>query len=362
MIVRFLQCRQRAVAVVLTVIMVSSAGSCSRGGGEPALPTGAPTTAQAVRGDECFDAKGDILTNASDEGSTISEPAGVDISWAAATVDGDLLRVSFRTVGYIDAAPNPEFVVANGSLESASDQYWELRSERAGSRWSLKLVMFPKGQSRQQEKTINVPVSVEGNELRYSVPLGQLPPISTVLWQFGAGAGVSDESRVVDDCQPFQQTGSPGDTVPPIGGSTPTLPSVPTVTGSVGQTLNAPDGSKVTVKLIEVPAVPNNEQTPEPIPGARFAAAEVEVCAGNFQLDNIGERRWSMEVTGDRRVSAWDAPRSPKSPRFSAGATVRPGECIGGWVVFQIADNADPVSVDYDTSGTGVGPVVTFRA
>jgi hypothetical protein len=230
----------------------------------------------------------------------------------------------------------------------------------------VQVVSFPKGLgARQQEKTINVPVTVESSELRYSVPLDQLPPISTILWLFGASSGVSDESRVVDDCQPFNQTGSPDDTEP--DGSEPsagTTPSVPSISGSVGQTLTAPDGSKVTVRSIEVPAVPNNEQTPEPVPGTRFVAADVEVCGGSKQVDNVGERRWSLETTapsGERRLSAWDAPRSPKSPRFTAGATVRAGECVDGWVVFQIGDTATPVSVNYDTSGTGIGPLVIFR-
>lgn len=352
-------------ALALGAVLAVAAVGCSGKGDDGSAftpPTTRDPSKPASLGETCDDPAGDLSNDAkSTAPGTLSEPAGIDLTRASTVVEGDNLVIDLTTVAPPGTATNPEFFVDSGDPQAAPASSWELRLAPKGGTWSATLVQFPTSLGARDKRTpLTVPVSVRDNRIVATIPLSQLPPIATTLWLFGASAGASDATRIFDECLPFQQTtGTTGPTGPATTRSGPTT-SLPT--GSVGQTLTAPDGAKVTVQTVAVPARPNRVPEAEPVPGSRLAAVEVQVCAGTTAIENVGEGRFTFRSTAGVGSAPWAAPAYTNDPRFPASQTVRPGECASGWITFEVAADAQAASILYDTTGGGAGPFLTFTA
>jgi hypothetical protein len=156
-------------------------------------------TVPSSDGDECVDAEGDLSADASAAEGVGSDPAGIDLVRASALAEGDDLVVRFETVGPIEEAPDPSFVVAQGT---AGDELgFEIRAVRGETgNWALTLIRWD--EQGEQRTSITDPVVVEGNTLSYSVPLSSLPPLALYL-AFGSTARVPGVGTVFDECSPF---------------------------------------------------------------------------------------------------------------------------------------------------------------
>lgn len=357
--------RRRTLVAALGLAVVVAVSACSSGNdAAPSASTSAgsapPQTLGArAQGDECQDPIGDLSSDARGT-ENLSDPAGIDLVSAKAKVVGDNLEVTYVTNGPIDGTVNPIFFLVQGDIGRVPDQTFELRAEPASSeRWGVSLITFPGGRQRPSQ-ALNVPVTVSGNTLSYKIPTNQLPPVATALWQFGSSAGVSDNSRVIDDCEPFAQKPGTTGTTPGPGATAPPT-SVSRQAGTIGQTVTGADGSKVTVKSLAAPSTPNRTVLVHPLPTERLDAIEVEVCAGDKQaVEKVGERRFTLQGVDGRSFDPWAAPDYTNDPRFTAEQTLRPGECTSGWISYEVPKDAQITQVTYDVGGKGAGPFIVF--
>ena len=310
--------------------------------------------AVAPSGDSCTDGTGDLLVDTEDTGKVRSEPGGIDITLAEAVLDDDDLTLHFTTVQPIESAPDPLFLAQHGDLVQSPSLSWEVRLEQDEGAWTATLITVPPV-GREVPTTLSAPVVVDGNDISVVIPRDDLPQISARLWSFGSSAGIAADNRIFDECVPFAQDPT-GSTAPPAS-SGPTV-TAPPVVGPLGSPLDAPDGARVTVHLVEAPAVPDEGVDLQAVPGTQLVTADVEVCATDRQLDDVGASRWVVTLDDGDTRSAVSLRQSPHPPQFPVGVTLRPGECERGWVTFQTAADVGVVSVAYDVSGVGVGPLV----
>ena len=193
----------------LVVVVLTLAAGC--GGGtkdEAVVPNtlGPSSNLPEATGFTCPDPTGDIGSDLKAVG-TRSDPAGIDIVTAAAQIDGDALAVTYTMAGPIMAAPSPFFVMLQGD-GTAAQLSFDLRTEPTGANgaWVLRLGTTPPGGGIETFATLSAPVTVDGNVLRYRVPLTDIPPIATLGWNFGAASTAADNSVLFDDCSSLTPT------------------------------------------------------------------------------------------------------------------------------------------------------------
>jgi hypothetical protein len=196
--------RGLVVAAGLTIAVGCSTGTKD----EAAVPStiGPSSNLPQSTGFTCDDPTGDIGSDLKGVG-TGREPAGIDIVTAEAHVDGDALAVTYTMAGPIMAAPSPFFVMLQGDI-SAPQYSFDLRTEPTGPNgaWVLKVGTTPANGGIETFAPLSAPVSVDGNVLRYRVPLTDLPTIATLQWSFGATSTAADQSVLFDDCSSLTST------------------------------------------------------------------------------------------------------------------------------------------------------------
>jgi hypothetical protein len=194
----------RAACLVVLSGALSLLAACN-GGESPAPPATNPPSTGAT----CDDPTGDLSRVASERGGNLGEPAGVDLTHAEARVTETGLNVSFTTAGPILSAPNPELRLAHGQTGQLTSFELVASPPDAGpGPWDLRLVTFRldgRGGVTEAPRTVlNVPVTVQGDELAYEVPLRNLPAVSSYVWQFGASStlDLAAGDTIIDDCDP----------------------------------------------------------------------------------------------------------------------------------------------------------------
>jgi hypothetical protein len=182
----------RSLAVAVALVLALAVAGCSSDD-EADAPPATGGTVPSSTGDACTDPVGDLDLPV---GVTADSPgiSGVDLVEAEAVVEGDVLAITITTAAPIDDAPSPTFVVAQGDPLGALS--FELRMERGADGWESTMITWPN--STEQRQPIDVEPTVEGDELRASLPLEGLPPIALVI-QFGASAEVGN-AVAIDDC------------------------------------------------------------------------------------------------------------------------------------------------------------------
>lgn len=111
----------------------------------------------------------------------------------------------------------------------------------------------------------------------------------------------------------------------------------------VGDRVETGRGNFVTLHAYEQPVPPPDEYT-EPQPGQEFAAVDVEFCAevetGDDQQTTyyVGPGDWELQM-GDNTRRSFDIP--VKEPSMSY-ADVPVGDCLRGWVSFQVPAGEKP--------------------
>lgn len=119
------------------------------------------------------------------------------------------------------------------------------------------------------------------------------------------------------------------------GGARPPDAQRPAVV-DMGRTFRTASGNTVTVKAFE----PSVETPRPPLAGTVFTAAEVEACADDEVTENTGaSNRLFFVETADGR--GWPATASVREPGLRDTA-LGAGDCVVGWVTFQIPEEARP--------------------
>jgi hypothetical protein len=195
--------RNAALALLVLAGVLTGCSSSSDGDGASDVPnTLDQSTVPESQGFTCPDPTGDVV-DAAAQTVLLDEPAGIDLVQAEAHIDGDVLAVSFQTVGPVNLAPEPFFDLLQGDLSSPSVT-WELKARPdADGNWVLGLTDFqPLATAGGQtaERVLSTPVTVSGNTVSYRVPLTDIPRIQTVQWSFGSSSTQANQSVRIDDC------------------------------------------------------------------------------------------------------------------------------------------------------------------
>lgn len=184
-----------AVAALVATVAVGC-GSPAQTGPEVAATS---TPVLSSNGDSCTDPTGDLDVTTAVDARTLATLAGIDLTDASATVNGDNLDVSFTTAGPINLVPGASFVVAQG--EPLQPLGFELRATDEPAGWTVLLITWPQNEKRTP---LAITPTVEGNRLTYPVALSVLPPIARAL-QFGTTVTLPDGNVVIDDCSSLDQ-------------------------------------------------------------------------------------------------------------------------------------------------------------
>jgi hypothetical protein len=188
---------------------------------------------------------------------------------------------------------------------------------------------------------------VEGSTLRYSVPLGEIPRIATLIWQFGANAQLPDGNYVLDDCNNMgDQSSTPGSSAPTSTPAT-TLPKV-----ALGVPLTHRSGAIVTIDEVQNPPA---ELQPLPVPpdeGNVPAVVYAELCAGEKGTE-ARAGSFGVTTTAGEIYPSWDAPQSASVPAFPPSQELEPRGCVEGWITFQVPANAVINEAFYSPSSDG---------
>lgn len=349
---------------LLAVGLLLSLTACSGSGDDATTvtpPPGNGTVAPATKGDVCDDPAGDLGTDAKVAGGTLSEPAGIDLVRAEAELTDTTLKVTYRTAGAVNLVPEPLFLMEQGV--PGQDVSFELRASPLGpgTPWTLRLITFRAGQE-QSPITIPTPITVSGDTVSYEVSRKDLPPVATLIWQFGSTAGNPedpDTTVVFDDCSSLSKsvpTTAPGSTAP-------TATSPPTTTPppvAYGQEQTAEGGMRVTVYSVKVPVTPPKPLVVPPDEGNQVGAVDLQVCAGTSSVEaNIADLK--VKTSDNRQWPAWNEPQTVIEPAFPAAQVVPAGDCVRGWVPVQLPTDAGVAQVLYDPTGSGRGPFLVWK-
>jgi hypothetical protein len=143
--------------------------------------------------------------------------------------------------------------------------------------------------------------------------------------------------------------GAPVDNNPPIAVTT----NPPASGHRLGDTVASGSGFVVATGFAyNQPAAPGASPPPA---GNAWAAADVQACApkGTIFPVSISDAAWSLRATDGFAVSPWrgDDPAFPQ-PRYPQTPTsLQAGQCVRGWVVFEVPTNGRPQLLRYSPQG-----------
>ena len=182
--------------LMLLLALAGTAAACSSDDETPSAQDAVSPTVPSSTGDQCEDPASDLTNDATAVGVG-TEPAGIDLTAAAAELQDDgSVQFTFTTVGPIEQSPGTTFAVAQGTPYTALAFEVRATADGAGA-WAVEVITWD-----DAELKTAVPVSpmVSGNMMTVTVPqIESLPPLGLYL-QFGASADLAGVGRVLDDC------------------------------------------------------------------------------------------------------------------------------------------------------------------
>jgi hypothetical protein len=357
--------RRATFALVLGALVATAAGACSSSQ-DPPMPDDISTVTlpPPTDGANCTDPKGDISDTAQQIAGTLSEPSGVDLVGAQAEISDTDMTIRLTSAGPIADAPEPIFYVSQGP--SGLEASFELRIQPSPSTgvWSAGLITWAEEGGRVQEsdpRPLGVPVTVDGNQLSFTVPLTELPKIVTMVWQFGASAklppapGTTTRKTVLDDCNNMSDQTGPGSSVPTTEGG----PTTTVASGVLDTPLVSNDGVTVTVFAYQNPPTQLEPLEVPPEAGYVVAVVEAEVCAGETDT-TIHPQNFRLLTSENKLWEPWDAPQTARSPALPGPGTLPAGECRRGWITYEIPSDVTITDVVFtpDSGADGSGTLL----
>jgi hypothetical protein len=354
-----------SLALVLGALVAVSGVACSSSDdAEMPADVSIVTLPPPTDGATCTDPEGDISDSAQQVAGSLSEPSGIDLLDAKATISDTDMTVTFTTAGPIAEAPEPLFYVSQGP--SGLEASFELRIQPSAptGAWTASLITWQDDNGGLREsapRPLSVPVTVEDDQLSFTVPLTELPKIVTLVWQFGAAAtlqpapGTTSRKTVLDDCNNLSDQTGPGSSVATTEvGPTTTVPS-----GVLDTPLVSNDGVTVTVFAFQQPPTKLEPLSVPPSAGYEPAVIEAEVCAGDSDT-TIRPENFRLLTSENELWNPWDAPQSATVPAFPAAGTLLAGDCARGWITFEVPSVATFTDVVFtpDSGADGTGTLL----
>jgi hypothetical protein len=145
------------------------------------------------------------------------------------------------------------------------------------------------------------------------------------------------------------RVGGPLDTNPPPSAAT----SPPAQGHRLGEPVTSGSGFVVATGFgYNQPAASGASPPPD---GNAWAAADVQACSpqGTIFPVSVSDAAWSLRLADGRSVGAWhgDDPAFPQ-PRYPQTPTsLQAGQCLRGWVVFEVPANAQQPVLRYSPQG-----------
>lgn len=148
-----------------------------------------------------------------------------------------------------------------------------------------------------------------------------------------AGCG---DTTITKDAAPAETSTAPSTTVATVATTRSTTPTTaaPVTEGPLGTTFTvSPGDRKITAYTFRPSVAPTSQYASQPKAGMQFAAAEVQECAGPAG-ERFSPNRFDFELamTDNTRVRAGVEVAAPQL----ASSPLLPGDCIRGWVSFEV--------------------------
>jgi hypothetical protein len=348
----------RSVLVLLGVLLLSAVAACASDDAQMPDDIVVGTLPSSTDRANCTDPTGDISNLVAESVGALSEPPGVDLVAAKAEVGDSAMKVTFTANGPVGEVTDPIFSLIHGV--SGQEESFELRSLPASDGvWRLALITWSQeagGLRESDPQPLDVPVTVAGNELTYSVPLTDIPKIVTIVWQFGASgtvpktAGSTNRERVFDDCNNMGAQTGPGSSVT----TDPSVPSDEPQGEPLGTAQSTSDDVTVTVFAFEKPAVDPEPLDVSPEAGFEVAVVEAEVCAGGQDV-TVQPGNFTLLTSESELWPPWDPPQAAALPAFPGAGTLPAGSCVKGWITFEVPVAAQVTDVVFALKSGGSG-------
>ena len=155
---------------------------------------------------------------------------------------------------------------------------------------------------------------------------------------------------------------SSASTSPRRATSTTTIPNGLAPAVGLGETQATPAGNEVTVFAVEHPVTPDHALSDQPDEDAVLAAVDAQFCAAaGTDVRAVSEVDFFVLTSDGRQRGRWNEDDYARNPRFPLSMTVADGECVRGWVTFELEDDEDIALLRWDTNGNGSGPFLDWR-
>ena len=174
-----------------------------------------------------------------------------------------------------------------------------------------------------------------------------------------SGAACSDDGETA--------AGGVGGGAPPSAVTTapvaPTPEEEATPAAALGETQPTPAGNEVTVFAVDHPATPDHRLASTPEEGAALAAVDAQLCAtAGADVRAVSDADFFVLTREGRLRERWaDEDDYARNPRFPISQTVRAGECVRGWITFELEADDVVEMVRWDANGNGTGPFLDWR-
>lgn len=159
-----------------------------------------------------------------------------------------------------------------------------------------------------------------------------------------AGCG---DTTIKPEAAPAETTTAPPTTIAPVVTTRATTSTTlaPVTEGPLGTTFNVnPGDRKITAFTFRPSVAPTSQYAAQPKAAMQFAAAEVQECAGPAG-ERFSPNRFDFELAmvDNTRVRAGVEVVAPQL----ASSPLLPGDCIRGWVSFEVSSAAAVRAVVY---------------
>jgi hypothetical protein len=121
---------------------------------------------------------------------------------------------------------------------------------------------------------------------------------------------------------------------------------------ALGATLKTPNGNSLTVYSYEQPATGLNQFLQPQQPNDEFAAIDVQGCAGTSAA-SLNPFDFNLQMPDNTRRE----PTYGKDPALHS-TDLTPGDCVRGWVTFEVPAGTRATSVVYSARGSSLNPTI----
>lgn len=127
----------------------------------------------------------------------------------------------------------------------------------------------------------------------------------------------------------------------------PTPPSV----FAIGEMIETVHENRLTVHTVEFDVM---DQYITPEPGNIYIAFDVEGCANSTEAATLNPNYFRVQMPDSSRINSYIGIREPALNHTE----LVPGDCVRGWVTFEVPEAQRPTSINFETYDMEFRPIV----